>query len=282
MPNLQLNWQQSAVLAVVLIGVAAIAARLRPTSAGARRLRAAAPFGHEAGIIAALYSLWMLAATLADTRTSGAFQRGRWIHRTERSWHLPSEKTLQDGLLQHRILAEFANLYYASMHFTALFVFLLWLFVRHRDRYRTIRTTVVVFTALSLLIQFIPVAPPRLLPEFGYVDVAQKFGQSVYTLGVVSADQLSAMPSVHVGWAVLIGAAVVLISRSRWRWLFLLHPVITVYVVTATANHWWADGIVSAALVALVALAQWAWLRTSRPFASAERAVEPEVPAAIG
>lgn len=268
MPNLQLDWQQSAVLAVVLIGVAAAAARVRGASPTAHRLRALAPFGHEAGIIAVLYSLWMLAATLAENRTSGAFQRGRWIHRTERTWHLPSEKTLQDGLLHHRLLAESANLYYATMHFTALFVLLLWLFIRHRDRYKTVRTTVAVFTALSLLIQFIPVAPPRLLPEFGYVDVAQKFGQSVYTLGAVSADQLSAMPSVHVGWAVLIGAAVGLISTSPWRWLVLLHPVITVYVVTATANHWWADGIVSAALVAVVAAAQWGWHRSRSAVAS--------------
>ncbi|MGI8880050.1 MAG: phosphatase PAP2 family protein [Jatrophihabitans sp.] len=264
MPNLQLDWQQSAVLAVVLIGVAAAAARVRGESPTSRRVRALAPFGHEAGIIAVLYSLWMLAATLAENRTSGAFQRGRWIHRTERTWHLPSEKTLQDGLLHHRLLAESANLYYATMHFTALFVFLLWLFIRHRDRYKAVRTTVAIFTALSLLIQFIPVAPPRLLPEFGYVDVAQRFGQSVYTLGAVSADQLSAMPSVHVGWAVLIGAAIVLISTSPWRWLFLLHPVMTVYVVTATANHWWADGIVSAALVALVATTQWIWVHSRR------------------
>jgi hypothetical protein len=84
------------------------------------------------------------------------------------------------------------------------------------------------------------------------------------------------MPSVHVGWAVLIGVAVVLISPSPWRWIFLLHPVLTVLVVTATANHWWADGIVAAALVVVVAAAQWLYSR--RPQWAATPSVEP-VPA---
>jgi hypothetical protein len=267
-PNVQLDWQQSTLLAVAL-GAAALVLDRWP------RGRGLAPFAREAGVIAALYSVWMLAATLAQTHTAGAFSRGRWIYRLQRRWHLPSEQVLQNALLRHPDLARTANLYYATMHFTALFAFLLWVFVRHRDRYRTVRTTVVGFTLLSLLIQFIPVAPPRLYPNLGFVDVAQMFGQSVYSFGL-GADELSAMPSVHVGWAVLIGTAVVLISRSPWRWVVVLHPVLTVLVVTATANHWWADGIVAAALVVLVAAAQWLYSR--RPQRAATTALEP-VPA---
>jgi hypothetical protein len=247
-PNVQLDWQQSALLAAALVGAAVLLERWT-------RGRGLAPFAREAGVIAALYSVWMLAATLSQTHTAGAFGRGRWIYRVERRWHIGSEQVLQNALLRHPDLARTANLYYATMHFTALFAFLLWVFMRHRDRYSTVRTTVIRFTLLSLLIQFIPVAPPRLYPDLGFVDVAQRFGESVYSFGL-GADELSAMPSVHVGWAVLIGAAVIWISRSPWRWLFLLHPVLTVLVVTATANHWWADGIVAAGLVALVAAGQ--------------------------
>jgi hypothetical protein len=139
------------------------------------------------------------------------------------------------------------------MHFGALFVFLLWLFVRHRDHYGRIRTTIVLVTLTSLLLQLIPVAPPRLLA--GYVDTAQQYGQSVYSLGL-APDQLSAMPSLHVGWAVLIAWVAVRISASRWRWLAVVHPVATVFVVVATANHFWLDGIVAVVVVALCVLAQ--------------------------
>jgi hypothetical protein len=251
-PNVQLDWQQSAVLAAVLLATSAV---LLSGPVGPRR-RALAPFVREAGVIAALYSLWMLAGTLAEDRTSGAFARARWINRIQHDLHLPSERTLQDALLRHPWLAQAANIYYATMHFAMLFAFLFWVFWRHRDQYRTVRTTVIGFTALSLLIQFLPVAPPRLLPELGFVDVAARFGQSVYGLGVVDADQLSAMPSVHVGWAVLVGVGVVLISPSRWRWAALAHSVLTILIVSATANHWWADGIVASALLALVVTAQ--------------------------
>ena len=93
--------------------------------------------------------------------------------------------------------------------------------------------------------------------NLGFVDTALRYGQSVYgAAGSGFADQLSAMPSVHVAWAVLVAWAVITRSTSRWRWLILLHPVITVFVVVATGNHFWADGIVAASVVALVLAAQ--------------------------
>ena len=60
----------------------------------------------------------------------------------------------------------------------------------------------------------------------------------------------------HVAWAVLVAWAVITRSTSRWRWLILLHPAITVFVVVATGNHFWADGIVAASVVAFVLAAQ--------------------------
>ena len=57
------------------------------------------------------------------------------------------------------------------------------------------------------------------------------------------------MPSVHVGWSLLVAWAVITISPSRHRWWILAHPVLTVFVVVATANHFWLDGIVAALLL---------------------------------
>jgi hypothetical protein len=60
------------------------------------------------------------------------------------------------------------------------------------------------------------------------------------------------MPSVHVAWSIVVAWAVITRSASRWRWLILLHPVITVFVVVGTGNHYWADAIVAAAIDAAV------------------------------
>jgi len=242
---------------------------------------ALAPFARESGYVAALYALWQLAATVSVLGTSGAFAKARWIERVERDWHLPSELDAQHLITPHPWLTQACNLYYATMHFAALGALLLWLFVRHRDRYPAVRTTIVLLTASCLLIQFMPVAPPRLLPELGYVDTAEKYGQSVYdAIQAVGPDQLSAMPSVHVGWAVLIGVVVVRISPSPWRWLVLIHPALTIFVVAATANHFWLDGIVAVALLGLSLGAQragrWVLAAVRRP-ATPRAVLEPDV-----
>ena len=96
-----------------------------------------------------------------------------------------------------------------------------------------------------------PLAPPRMMP--GFVDTGLQFGQSVYGAersgGV--ANQFAAMPSLHVGWAALIALSMILITRSKWRWLWLAHPIITFGVVVVTANHYWLDGIVALLLLAV-------------------------------
>jgi len=82
-------------------------------------------------------------------------------------------------------------------------------------------------------------------------DTALVYGQSVYgSVGGFDADQLSAMPSVHVGWAVLVAVCAYKVSSSRWRYLGAAHAVATVFVVVATGNHFWGDGIVAVALLA--------------------------------
>ena len=109
-----------------------------------------------------------------------------------------------------------------------------------------VRRVLAVATGMCLLIQLVPVAPPRKLS--GFVDTAARYGDSVYNNGF-AADELSAMPSVHVAWAVLIGWTVWRIGRGPWRTLGPVHAVVTVLVVVSTANHWWSDGIVAVAVL---------------------------------
>ena len=238
MIHAQLDWQQAAGLALALISARLVAGR-------SDRLRRSAPYFAEAAYIAGLYALWQLAGSLSLLSTDGAFCRGLWIEHLQHELGLPGERGAQGLVLGHPLLAQGCNLYYATMHFTALGVFLVWLFVRHREHYSFVRNVLALITAVSLVIQFVPVAPPRLLPQLGLVDLAAQYGQSVYRLTGVTVDELAAMPSVHVGWALLIGWAVIRYGRGRARWLVLFHPIVTVFVVVATANHYWLDGIVA-------------------------------------
>jgi hypothetical protein len=228
----------------------------------------------ESALLFGLYALWQFAGSFTVMSAAGAVPRARWLWHAERVLLLPSETAVQRPFLSHPILVQAFNLYYDVLHFPILGACLIWLYARHRESYPRVRTTVALFTGVSLLIQLIPVAPPRLLPVTGMVDTAVRYGQSVYSWhGGFDADEFSAMPSVHVGWALIVAIAVITVSRSRWRWMAAGYPVLTLLVVVVTANHFWLDGIVAALLVVLVVVVQ----RKARRLRSGKSSERPQV-----
>lgn len=227
---------------------------LTPATTGSRR----APVRwvvvvRELVVLNVLFVVWRVVGHVSLLHASGAFSRGRSLWHAERVLKLPSEATLQRQILNHPLLDRILNGYYEFAHATLLVAVLLWLLVRHRDQYARWRNLVVAFTGISLVLGLLPVAPPRLIPQLHLVDLASRYHQSVYgSLGSGITDQLSSVPSVHVGWAVIVAAAVIGVSHSRWRWLAVLHPLVTVYVIVVTANHYWLDGVAALALLGIV------------------------------
>jgi hypothetical protein len=250
--HFELTWQQAGgVAACLAITTAALRATRKP------RLTSVSLFTQETALVVGLFALWQYAGSFAVMGPTGALGRARWIWHIERVLRMPSETAVQRVFLPHPLLVQFFNLYYDVLHFPVLIACLIWLFVWHRGRYGWWRTTLVAFTGLSLLVQLIPVAPPRMLPASGLADTGVIYHQSVYSNSTgFSADQLSAMPSVHVGWAILVAVAIITTARSRWRWLGVLYPVMTTLAVVVTANHFWLDGVAAAAILAVVLAAQ--------------------------
>jgi hypothetical protein len=279
MLSVKFTWLEAAIATGLVLAIAAAAALARRRS-GSPRLAVIAVFAREAGMLLGLFALWTYAGSKSEVSLAEAMHRAAWIWHAERDTGLPSEQALQQAFLPHPLLVEALNWYYAVLHFPVLIGCLVWLFVWHRGEYWRVRTLVLVFTAVSLLVQFIPVAPPRLLPLTGMTDTGLAYGQSVYGAhGGIDADQLSAMPSIHIGWALLVALVVVATARSRWRWLALAYPVLTTLAVVVTANHFWLDGIAAAAVLALAIWAQRAAGPGSRALARAVRRGGP-VPAA--
>jgi hypothetical protein len=224
----------------------------RSSSAWAPRLR---PWARELTLTLVLYALWQYAGAWSIGRLSAATARGQAIARLERQVHAPSERSAQQVVVHHPLLVHWLNEYYVQLHVPVLGACLLWLFLRHRDRYAEVRNVLVIVTGACLLIQLFPVAPPRLLPHSGIVDTGAVIGPSEYSAGAPGIDQLSAMPSLHVAWALIVAGAVIWASRRRSRWLALVYPVATTLIVVVTGNHYWADGAVALAICAMAALA---------------------------
>lgn len=240
------TWDQAALTAIVSGSIALLTRRRRHT----RFLSAVSSAATELALLASLYSIWRLARVLPLDQPSGAIERARQINQLQHNLFFPTELSVQHFFLHHEWLARATNYYYAIAHVPALILFLVWLYIRHRDAYPRWRNGLVILTALCLVIRFIRVAPPRFLPDLGYIDLATRFGMSIYgPVGTGVSDQFAAMPSIHVGWAAVVSFGIVAAGTSRWRWLFLLHLVLTMIAVSATGNHWWLDGIVAIILL---------------------------------
>ena len=206
--------------------------------------------------VAAFIVLWAAYAavrgiTVGDLTT--ATRNAVAIIDLQRSLGLPSEAAVQRALLDHRWLLRGANLYYIGVHFPATLLFLAWAWLRHPTHYVRIRNALVVTTGVGLVVHVVyPLKPPRMMN--GFVDTAAVLGPDPYELSISGgANQLAAMPSLHVGWALLVAIGVIAIGTTNARWLAVLHPIVTLAVVVVTANHYWVDAVVAVAIV----LAAW-------------------------
>ncbi|TYC12470.1 inositol phosphorylceramide synthase [Actinomadura syzygii] len=216
----------------------------------AMRAGRARPLLTEVGLLLALFSFYKWGRTLVQHGPGEALSNAKWLWGFEREW-LPNEVGFQHWALGWDHTAFLANVYYVSVHFPGTALLLIWVYARHRSSYRRVRNELVVLTAAGLVVHMLfPLAPPR-LAGVGAVDTMLTVGPSAYPAAADGiANQYAAMPSLHIGWAILVAVTVLRVSRSRWRWAVALHAPVTVFVVVVTANHYWTDGLVAAVLLA--------------------------------
>ncbi|WP_414719953.1 phosphatase PAP2 family protein [Streptomyces sp.] len=214
------------------------------------------PLVRELLLVAGLFLAYKLGRQAANGRVEEAFHNAGHVWSFERAVGLPGEGAVQGVLLHSHTLVQAANTYYATVHFPATLAFLVWLYRRRPRHYVWSRRILAVLTGAALALHLLfPLAPPRMLHAAGLVDTGQVYGPAVYgdTPATDSmANQFAAMPSLHVGWALVVAVGLIVATRSRWRLLWLLHPLLTLLVVVGTANHYWLDAIVVSALLAVV------------------------------
>ena len=177
------------------------------------------------------------------------------ILEVERFLHIDVEHEINHAITPITPLAVFSAYWYATMHFIVTWTVLVVLYIRRPALYRPARTALFAATFIALLgYMFYPTAPPRLTG--GYIDTVAATSQ--YGWWPSAADQaqnastvtnqVAAMPSMHVGWALWV--SVVLACLARRRWLKILafgYVATTTAVVVLTANHWLLDAVAGGA-----------------------------------
>jgi hypothetical protein len=233
-----------------------------PSSSASREVKRARWWG-ELLVIVWLAWVYDMVTNLAPLRERVALAHGSDILSFERSLHIAPELSLNRWLTGHRTLAVILSNYYDNAHFGVTLGLLAWLWWRRADIYRPLRNSLVAVNLLGLLVFWrYPVAPPRMLASGGFTDLVASthaFGSWHTGSLATEANQLGAMPSLHIAWAVWCTLALWQLSSRTWvRGLAVLYPCLTTFAVMATGNHYLLDifaGLATFALaVALVRL----------------------------
>lgn len=199
-------------------------------------------------LIALCYSAYSLVRNIVPTTHTKALALGHEILRLEHALHLDVELSINRLFADDRWLGVSANYYYATLHFVLTIGVLVWLYVRHPDRYVFYRRLILATTVLALIgFWLFPLAPPRMLP--GFVDTVLTYHTGgLYESGASPiasvSNQYAAMPSLHTGWSLWCAIAVIDLTRPRWvKVVAACYPIATVIVILGTANHYMLDAI---------------------------------------
>jgi len=211
----------------------------------------------EVGIIALAAYIYFLVRGLIQTRVSDAMDNAWWLVSLERRLGLFHEATIQRWLLDRDWLVTLANSIYIYGHWPVVAGTLTWLLVRHRELFPLYRSALLISGAIGIMsFVLFPMAPPRFLPKLGFVDTVTLYSEAYRVLQPPSlTNQYAAMPSLHVGWNLLMGIAIFHGAAHRsWKVFAVVMPLLMYAATIVTANHYILDGV-AGSVVALAGLA---------------------------
>lgn len=202
----------------------------------------------EIALVALGFLFYFLVRGAVADRTADALSNARWIVDLQASLGVWVEPRLQTWVLERELLVRAMNFVYFWLDFPLIVGVGLLLFWKRRNCYTLLRDSLLISGGIALIVYWAyPVAPPRFLTEWGFVDTLEQFSNLSYQAQSLQpfVNPFAAVPSLHVGWAALLAVAVFgatknLTARLASITTFVLQSV----AVVATANHYLFDGVV--------------------------------------
>jgi membrane-associated phospholipid phosphatase len=202
------------------------------------------------------YVVYQLARGAADRSVADAFQNGEWVLRTERELGALFEPAVQRVVDTSSLLVTLTSYTYWLSQFAVVGVTLLWVYFRHHERFAGFRNWLIGANLVGLLgYVLVPTAPPRMFPEWGFVDTLAQFSSVSHESGLIAwgSNPYAAMPSLHAMDALIVGIVMFGLVRSRIaKAIWLAWPVWVAFSVISTGNHYWLD-IVAGFVIAIAA-----------------------------
>lgn len=204
----------------------------------------------ESSVATIAYLSYFLVRGMTESGFERAKDNAERVIRFEKWIGLYHEGAIQDAIANHDFLVNVANWVYVWGHWPVILVVGVWLMRSSPADYRILRNGFLISGAIGLVVfATFPVAPPRML-EIGLIDTVTERSEAYRFLQPAAfVNQYAAMPSLHLGWDLLIGITLVRHARSRYaRSIGVLLPVLMAWAVVATANHFLIDSVAGAAL----------------------------------
>jgi PAP2 superfamily len=221
----------------------------------------------------AVYQGYQVVRGLTDGNAEVAFANAQRVIDLEKGIGTFFEPGFQDALLSHAWIIDFANFMYMNSHFVVTTTFLVWLYFFRNDYFYFVRNMfmVAMVVALACYAAF-PTAPPRLIPEAGFTDTIAVFTglpQDSETVGML-VNKYAAVPSMHIAFSLMIAVpGMALASNPVARVWWSAYPLLVLFVIVVTGNHFWLDAAAGAAVACVAAVTarqlarvrpeHWAW-----------------------
>ena len=208
----------------------------------------------EVLIVVPAYFAYFTVRGLVETREAQAFHRAIDIIELEQTLGIFWEPGLQSYIMRFDWLVNLANWTYIWGHWPVIVFAAVWLFLLHREAYSVYRNAFLISGAIGLIIFFmLPVAPPRFMDAWGFVDTVTERSQAYRVLQPPAfVNQYAAMPSLHFGWNLLVGIAIFRHGKSLlFKVIGVALPVLMFASIVLTANHYIIDGIAGGMLAIL-------------------------------
>jgi hypothetical protein len=224
----------------------------------------------QVALFASVYYVYRLTRGAIDDQQgiASAFQHARHLINIEQATGLFVEPTVQTWTGGWQFALDVASWIYINAQTTICLSALIYIYLFHNDRFYFVRNMVIVAMAIALAGYILyPTAPPRFFPELGFQDAVSDFTGVDSTNVSVNAlfNPYAAVPSMHCCNSLLIGWS--LAQMVTWRpakIFWAVYPLVMLWVVVATGNHWVMDAVLGAATAGLSFYAA-RWLAWARP-----------------
>ena len=224
----------------------------------------------QVSLFALAYVAYRLVRGVVEGDANAAFAHARDLIALERNLHLFVEPSIQTWASGSHVVMLVASWLYVNAQGSLTIAALLYLYLRHNRNFYFVRNMFMIAMAIALVGYVVfPTAPPRFMPEWGFIDTVSDFTPVNVSHTSASMSSLfnpyAAVPSMHVAFALMIGWPLARLARHRIvKVLWLFYPFLMTFVIVVTANHFIVDALLGALTAGASAYGA-TWLARARP-----------------